>query len=186
MSICQEGNLLIFFPRMAAALGSAYTLAGRFADAISLLTQAMGQTTAVEMVGFQALWRLPLGEAHLLAGCLEEAQRLAEQALAHAREYREQSNEAYAWRLLGTIATRREPLHVEQATAHYHQALTLAEALDMRPLQAHCHHGLGRLYYQNSRAEQAHATLATAIDFYRAMDMTFWLPEAEAALAQMI
>jgi hypothetical protein len=27
--------------------------------------------------------------------------------------------------------------------------------------------------------------LATAIDLYRAMDMTFWLPQAEATLAQM-
>jgi tetratricopeptide (TPR) repeat protein len=80
MSICQEGNLPIFFPRMAAALGAAYTLAGRFADAIALLTQAMGQATAVELIGFQALCRLPLGEAHLQAGCLEEAHTLAERS----------------------------------------------------------------------------------------------------------
>ena len=55
----------------------------------------------------------------------------------------------------------------------------------MRPLQAHCHHGLGRLYLQTSRDEQARAALATAIDLYRAMDMAFWLPQAEAALAQI-
>jgi tetratricopeptide (TPR) repeat protein len=185
MDICQEANLPIFFPRMAAALGAAYTLAGRLADAIPLLTQAMGQTTAVEMVGFQALCRLPLGEAHLLAGCLEEAHALAERALAHAREHQEQGNEAYALRLLGDLATRREPSQVEQAAAHYHQALALAEALGMRPLQAHCHHGLGRLYGQTGRIEQARTVLGTAIDLYRAMDMTFWLSQAEAALAQV-
>jgi len=55
----------------------------------------------------------------------------------------------------------------------------------MRPLQAHCHHGLGRLYHQTGRAEPARAALSTAIDLYRAMDMTFWLPQAEAALAQV-
>jgi hypothetical protein len=33
--------------------------------------------------------------------------------------------------------------------------------------------------------EQAHAELSTAFDLYRAMDMTFWLPETEAALAQI-
>ena len=55
----------------------------------------------------------------------------------------------------------------------------------MRPLQAHCHHGLGRLYHQTGRAEQARTALAAAIDLYRAMDMTFWLPQAEAALAQV-
>jgi len=72
-----------------------------------------------------------------------------------------------------------------QAEAHYQQALALAEALGMRPLMAHCHLGLGRLYGQTGRAEQARAALATAIDLYRAMDMTFWLPQAQTALAQV-
>ena len=34
--------------------------------------------------------------------------------------------------------------------------------------------------------EQAHAELSTAITLYRAMDMTFWLPRAEGALAQVV
>jgi Flp pilus assembly protein TadD len=55
----------------------------------------------------------------------------------------------------------------------------------MRPLQAHCHRGLGTLYAKTGRREQARAELSTAIDLYRAMAMTFWLPEAEAALAQV-
>ena len=54
----------------------------------------------------------------------------------------------------------------------------------MRPLQAHCHLGLGTLYATTGQREQARAALTTAIDLYRAMDMTFWLPQAEAALAQ--
>jgi hypothetical protein len=58
-----------------------------------------------------------------------------------------------------------------------------AEALGMRPLQAHCHRGLGTLYAQTGRPAQARAALATAIELYRAMDMAFWLPQAEAALA---
>jgi hypothetical protein len=55
----------------------------------------------------------------------------------------------------------------------------------MRPLMAHCHHDLGRLYGQTGRAEPARAALTTAIALYRAMDMTLWLPQAEAALAQV-
>jgi len=50
---------------------------------------------------------------------------------------------------------------------------------------AHCHHGLGRLYGQTRRGEQARTTLAAAIDLYRAMDMAFWLRQAEAALAEV-
>ena len=55
----------------------------------------------------------------------------------------------------------------------------------MRPLQAHCHHGLGTLYARSGQREQARAELLTAITMYQAMDMTFWLPETEATLAQV-
>jgi hypothetical protein len=67
------------------------------------------------------------------------------------------------------------------AADHYQQALVLAEELRMRPLQAHCHRGLGTLYRQTGRGAQARSALAIAITLYRAMDMTFWLPQAEAA-----
>jgi hypothetical protein len=55
----------------------------------------------------------------------------------------------------------------------------------MRPLQAHCHRGLGTLYAKSGQPEQARAELSAAIELYRTMDMTFWLPQAEAALAQV-
>ena len=45
--------------------------------------------------------------------------------------------------------------------------------------------GLGTLYATIGQQEQSCAALSTAIELYRAMAMTFWLPEAEAALAQV-
>jgi len=71
------------------------------------------------------------------------------------------------------------------AEAHYQQALALAEQLGMRPLVAHCHRGLGTLYATTGQREQARTELSAAIDLYRAMEMTFWLPPTEAALAQV-
>jgi hypothetical protein len=65
------------------------------------------------------------------------------------------------------------------------QALALADALGMRPLQAHCHLGLGTVYTQVHRPAQARAELLTAITLYRAMEMIFWLPRAEAGLASL-
>jgi predicted ATPase len=185
MGICQDADLPVFFPMTAAALGAAYTLGGRIADAVSLLTQAMAQISAMEMVRNQAFCCLSLGEAQLLANRLEEAQALAEQALTLARAHQERGHQAYALRLLGDIAARREPLECTQAESFYRQALALAEELGMRPLQAHCHCGLGTLYAKVGQREQARTALATAIDLYRAMDMTFWLPQAEAALAEV-
>jgi tetratricopeptide (TPR) repeat protein len=183
--LCQDAALPFYFPWMAPALGAAYTLDGRVADAVPLLTQALEQAKATELAGPQALCSLPLGEAQMVAGCLEDAHSLAEEALAHARAHQERGNEAYALRLLGDIAARLEPPESEPAEAHYQQALALAEALGMCPLAAHCHRGLGLLYCQSGRGEQARAALSAAIELYRAMDMTFWLPQAEAALAQV-
>src|SRR5262249_42523630 len=184
MGICHEADLPVYFSWMAPALGSAYILSGHVADAVPLLTQATAQATAMEVAYFETLGHLCLGEAQRLAGRLDEGQALAEQALTLARTHKERGNEAYALRLLGDIAARREPPEVVQAAAHYHQALTLADELGMRPLQAHCHRGLGTLYAATGQPEQARSALAAAIALYRAMDMTFWLPQAEVALAQ--
>jgi tetratricopeptide (TPR) repeat protein len=185
VSLCQDADLPIYFPWMAPALGGAYTLAERVADAVSLLRQAMEQSTATEMVSYQALCSLSLGESQLLAGRPEEARALAEGVLAHAREHGERGHQAYALRLLGEIAAHRAPPDVDEAAAHYRQALALADELGMRPLQAHCHRGLGTLYATTGQREQARVELDTAITLYRAMEMTFWLPEAKATLAQV-
>ncbi|MGH8070813.1 MAG: tetratricopeptide repeat protein [Candidatus Entotheonellia bacterium] len=185
MGICQDADLPAWFHWMAATLGAAYTLSGRIADAVPLLTQALEQATATAMASHQALCRLSLGEAQMLAGRPEEAHALAERALALAQEHQERGNQAYALRLLGEITARHDPPEAKEAEAYYHQALALADELGMRPLVAHCHRDLGTLYAKPAQQEQAHEELSTAIKLYRAMDMTFWLPQVEAALAQM-
>jgi class 3 adenylate cyclase/tetratricopeptide (TPR) repeat protein len=185
VGICQDADFRLWFPRMAVPLGAAYTLGGRVADAVPLLTRAMEQATAIGRIDSQAFCCLSLGEAHLLAGRLEEAYTLAERALALAHQHQEQGHQAYVLRLLGEIAARREPPERATAEAHCRQALALAEALGMRPLQAHCHLGLGTLYAKIGRHEQARTELSRAIELYKAMEMTLWLPQAEAALAQV-
>jgi tetratricopeptide (TPR) repeat protein len=183
MGICQDADLSAWFPLMAAALGAAYTLSGRVADAVPLLMRAMEQTTATEMLDMQGRCSLPLSKAQMLTGCLAEAHTLAEHTLVLAREHQGRGTEAYALHLLGDITARREPPESTLAEAHYQPALALAEELSMRPLQAHCHLSLGQLYAKIGRREQTRAELSTAITLYRAMDMSFWLPEAEVALA---
>jgi tetratricopeptide (TPR) repeat protein len=185
MGIWQDADLPTWFSWLAATLGAAYTLSGRIADAVPLLTQAMEQAIATAMAYNQALCSLPLSAAQMLAGRLAEAHTLAERTLAFTRGRQEHGNEAYTLRLLGDITARREPPESTLAEAHYQQALALAEAQGMRPLQAHCHLGLGQLYVKIGRREQARGALSTAVVLYRAMDMPFWLPAAKAMLAQV-
>jgi tetratricopeptide (TPR) repeat protein len=185
VGICQDADLPVYFPWFAPALGTAYALGGRVADAVSLLTRAMEWTTATEMTVPQVPCSLPLGEAQVLAGRLEEAQALAERTLALTCERQQRSYQAYTLRLLGEIAAHRDPPDVTLGEVHYQQALTLVDELGMRPLQAHCHLGLGRLYARVEQREQARVELSTAIALYRSMEMTLWLPQAEATLAQV-
>jgi class 3 adenylate cyclase/tetratricopeptide (TPR) repeat protein len=185
LACCQEAHLPFFFLTIAPVLGAAYTLAGRVAEALPLLEQIMEQATATRREDGQALWVAYLSEATLRAGCWEEALSHAQQALALAHAHKERGHEAWTLRLLGEIAAQREPPDIAQAESHYRQALVLADELGMRPLQAHCRRGLGTLYAATSQREQARAELSTAIEMYRAMDMTFWLPQTEAVLAQV-
>jgi tetratricopeptide (TPR) repeat protein len=150
-------------------------------------THAMEWIILMDRGGYEALFSifsLYLGEAYVLAGRLDEAHALAERVLALTRVHQERGRQAYALHLLGDIVARREPLEWEQAETHYSQAFPLAEELGMRPLQAHCHLSLGTLHAKIGRVKQARAELSAAIVLYRAMDMTFWLPQAEATLAQ--
>ena len=121
----------------------------------------------------------------MLAGRLEAAMQLGRQALEVTRTQKQQGYQAYALRLLGDVAAHHTPPAVEAAERQYREALALAEALGMRPLMAHCHCGLGMLYLKTERWDQARTALSTAITLYRAMEMTFWLPQAEAALAEV-
>ena len=109
----------------------------------------------------------------VLAGRPEEAHTLAERTLALTRQCQERGHEAYALRLLGDIAARRDPPHVEEAETRFRQALALSEDLGMRPLVAHCRLGLGTLCATMGWREKARSQLSTAIELYRAMEMTF-------------
>src|SRR5262245_56890970 len=58
--------------------------------------------------------------------------------------------------------------------------LVLGAELRMRPLVAHCHLGLGKLYLRTDEREQVREHLATATTMYRELGMTYWLEKAGA------
>ena len=175
----------VLFDDTASALGYAYALAGRVAEALPLLEEVEQSGAAMGTMGGQSLRVGYVSEAYLLAGRMQKAAQLAGRALDLARAHKERGHEAWALRLLGEIAAHQAPLEIEPAANYYRQALALAEELGMRPLMAHCHLGLGTLYAKIDMREQARTELSTAIEMYQSMEMTFWLPQTEAALAQV-
>jgi tetratricopeptide (TPR) repeat protein len=185
LALCRTSGDRAWWRGIVAGLGYAYALQGRLAEGRALLEEAISENIRTGALGIHSLWVIWFSEAYRLAGCGEEAWQHARQALDLAQQYRERANEALALHQLGIVQAHAAPPDVAQAEAYYQQALALADELGMRPLVAHCHLGLGRLYGQTGRGEQAGTELAAAIALYRAMDMTFWLPQAEGVLAQV-
>ena len=122
-----------------------------------------------------------LGRAWLLLGRLDEAQRLAERAVEYSP--RHPGSVAHAQHLFGDIATHPDRCDDERGEVHYRQALALAEPRGMRPLVAHCHLGLGRLYGRANKQPEAQEHLRTAMTMFREMDMRFWSEQTESPRA---
>jgi tetratricopeptide (TPR) repeat protein len=183
LALCRASGNRNMLPAMAGGLGYAYALQGRLAEGRALLEEALSEGIRIGALrSYTYVW---LSEVYRLAGRGEEAWQHARQALDLARQQKTRGEEACALHQLGTVRAHADPPDAAQAEVDYQQALALAEALGMRPLAAHCRFGLGMLYTKINRCEQAQAELSTAIALYRSMEMSFWLPEAEAALAQV-
>jgi thioredoxin-like negative regulator of GroEL len=122
---------------------------------------------------------LALAETYHCAGHSENAREAARQTLEQARQSSWRSIEAHALWLLAEVDTASERLEVAEVLARYCESLTLATDLGMRPLVAHCHLGLGKLYRRTGKRDEAHEHLTTATAMYREMDMRFSLEQAE-------
>ena len=185
LALCQDTNIPLFFPAYAASLATVYALCGRIAEALPLLEQSLAHMVSGSRATYEARVLTELSEALLLTGRVEEASGMVDRLLDLCRTHTGRGWQAQALWLCGEVARHRAPPDVTAAEAPYRQALALAEELGMRPLQAHCHRGLGTLYAATGQREQARTALSAALALYRAMEMTFWLPQTEAALAQV-
>jgi tetratricopeptide (TPR) repeat protein len=186
LALCRASGNRTMLRWIAATLGSAYALQGSLVEGCTLLEEAISEsirTGGLRGLAYRVAW---LSEVYRLAGRGEEAWQHARQALDLARQHKERADEALALHQHGVLAAHADPPNVTQAEAHYQQALALTRELGMRPLQGHCHFGLGTLYTKIGRREQARAELSAAIELYRSMEMTFWLPQAEAALRDAV
>lgn len=133
----------------------------------------------------QALRLVALGEGYWRGSRGPEALPLAQEALERARAARERGVEGYVLWFLGTLAAHGVTPDGMSADTAYRQAITLAEALGMRPLLAHCFLGLGTWYGYRRQWESARTTLTNALDLFRAMNMPPWLLQAQTAMAQL-
>ena len=169
-------------PSIAADLGLAYARCRLIDKGLAHLDAAVEGATKMGRLSRLPLLLVKCGEIHLLAGERDEAAKLAGRALRLARDQKERGNEVYARQLLAEISLLEQP-GSEESELHYRDALSLATELGMRPLTAHAHAGLWRVYRQRSDPAKARQHLAVAEAMYRDMGMRFWLDRLEPATA---
>ena len=158
---------------------SCYTLSGRVTEALPLLERALLELRRPpDIWAASSLLPVWLGEGYVLADRLEEAMQLGQQALEVTRAQKQKGYQAYALRLLGDIAARRTPRRSRLNTSTTRPLPWPGRSACARSgsLPQWSRHAVAKL----DQREQARAALATAVDLYCAMDMTFWVPEAKA------
>jgi tetratricopeptide (TPR) repeat protein len=180
LGLCRTWQIVVNIPAVAAALGAAHALSGRHDQAVPLVTCAVEEFRSHQNHMRPALVLLFAGMTCLGAGRGKEAARHAREALTLTRRLGARGSEAHALCLVGDIALAGG---AEDAAGYYGEALALAGEFGLRPLVAHCHLGLGKLYRRTGDLAKAEEHLTTASAMYREMDMGFWLEKAESALA---
>jgi tetratricopeptide (TPR) repeat protein len=186
IAVHRTGDVGLMLPMQVAA--SAWVLAqlGEADEALKRLGEAeylIEREAQTGIAGHRGASYRPLGRACLLLGRLEEAWTLGHRVADTAPSQR--GSLAYARHLLGEVATHPARFDAESGEAHYRQALALAERCSMRPLVAHCHLGLGKLYQRTGDRQQAQEHLTIATTMYREMDMRFWLAQAERQKSEL-
>lgn len=190
LALCREMEFRVPFPFVAASLGSTYLWSGRAADAAGLLEEADDAIAAMQIPGASS-WVVPfLVEAYLTLGRIAEAREQAERAVALVRSHQARGWEAMCLKLLGDVhaheAVEGEQIMAERAGDTYRQALARATEFGMRPLVAHCHFALGKLYVSTHQRDEATHHLTAASRLYRELDMPFWLEQAAATLKGLV
>jgi ATP/maltotriose-dependent transcriptional regulator MalT len=185
LALASDWNIPLIRQLGTWTLGYVHAISGHATEGLELLRQAHTAMESMKYLLFRPLVLAHLGEACLLAGRASEAIAAASEALATARERNERGYEAYALRLLAEIASVERPSDLESAQRHYRQAITLAEEIGMRPLIAHCHSGLAKLYGRAGKRAESDEQLAAASSMYCEMGMPFWLEKAKLEAAQL-
>jgi tetratricopeptide (TPR) repeat protein len=145
IEIARTSDIPSWIAGATSYLGYAYAMSGSLARGLPLVEagaatgQSGGETALPRRLAHRS-------EAYLLAGRMDDAVRIATDALALARRNKERGYEAWTLRLLGTLNAERRPADLESAAAYFGEALTLAGELGMRPLIALCQLELADLH----------------------------------------
>jgi class 3 adenylate cyclase/tetratricopeptide (TPR) repeat protein len=185
LEICRRFNIDVWFGPIALLCGHVATIERRLDDALAFLSRGLEQVRISGVRFYHSSGVIWMSEAKLAGGDIDEARRLAEEALRDCERFGEQGNEAYALRLLGDVASRDRRQHGAIAEDWYFRGLALAESLEMRPLIAQCHLSLGRWAAERHKPVLAVEHLSAAVTLFTQLGMDRFVSASATELQQL-
>jgi class 3 adenylate cyclase/tetratricopeptide (TPR) repeat protein len=185
LDACREKHLDVWRPIPASLLGLTLALSGRLDEAMPLLEDGVHLSEVLGINAYLALWTLHWAEGLMAAGEDERAGEIARHALDLAGSHKERGHQAWAWRLLGDLASRRGAPALAEAEQHYRESLAIAEELRMQPVVAHAKMGLGRVMRLAGDRARAEEYLVTAFMLFRGMDVPYWVKKCGEEMMQL-
>ncbi|HKA63101.1 MAG TPA: AAA family ATPase [Methylomirabilota bacterium] len=174
IAFAREMDLTAWLPMLLCARGIVQCRLEPGSVGLATIEEGVQRGTALRILSRQAQRLTWLAEAYLLAGRSDDAAAAAADAHRLATEQGERGSAAGALRM------------VAEATgdaASYQTALEASIGLGMRPIEALCQLGLAALAERVGNAVRAKEHATAALEMLRAMDMRYWLAQAESMLA---
>jgi class 3 adenylate cyclase len=178
-TLSQTAGLNIWLPTAEGWLGLAYGMLGRLEEGARLVSSAVDRERAMRRLAHHATRLAALAECYLWLGQTDDAEATVVQALDFACRQGERGNEAHALRVLGTIAARSTSSKTMDAETAFGNGIRLADELEMRPVSALCHAGLGAVLHRSGHAAEASHHLRTAVTLVEAMRAPALLEHAQ-------
>ena len=186
LALCRASGQRASLGSIAGSLGEAYAHMGRLVEGLALLEEARRDDLRTGGVGSSYVSHLrQLSAVYLLAGRFDEAWQHAHQALDLARQQKARGEEAQVLHQLGVVQAHASPTRCRPGRSPLPAGPGPGRGARHAPAPSPLPPRFWHPLCQDGPTEPARAELSTAIELSRAMDMTFWLPQAEAALAQM-
>jgi tetratricopeptide (TPR) repeat protein len=148
LDVIETRGIPTWLPWAAALRGYAVALAGRTDEGRALLERSLERAVALPFLFGHSQWVAWLAHVQALDGRLDEAHRLAEEALRLSRTRGTRGYEAWSLWILGEIEERRGA--TEAAETFARPARALAETLGMQPLVGRCDALRGRLHLKRA------------------------------------
>jgi class 3 adenylate cyclase/tetratricopeptide (TPR) repeat protein len=173
LELCRTHDLDAYLPRIMAALGCSKCRSGRVDEGLQLLEQAVRSGSSAEPRTARSFALIDKSEALFLSGDYARALTAATEAVEFTRDHQERGAEAYARLVRGLIGST-QLAESESAYDDLCAASTVASELNLLPLLAHSHLGVGEMHKKRGDSTRAREYIERGQRLVEALGIKQW------------